>query len=1040
MDNQELLNNNANVAVPEIVIDNNKQVADLSSEQFLQTAEQNGYVNATKDPVLRAFTVFYNPQSNDFAVAADLLKAGSSPQGVSKDDYKQNILLSLINYGNGMENKTELQQNALNGLITYQNNLQNPQVRQEAQPEIQAEDPNLIELYNPGRRVEGLNWDEFAQKFEANGWANAKNDNTVRSLFNLCDGVEGHEAILEAAKMVLTLQQPNQNAKADYEVMIQNAVRDAILLKAQRHENFAYNEVQRPSILHFQGLLNAAGEHFDFNQDQPNLDEMANELNNADNNNEIHNENNEVQNENNGPVVDNNIVNNENPLHQEVPQENQHQEEVQQEQNNIEQPQNNIEQPQPAVQENKRPVMSTSQIVSRTTRVATSLKNNTLTLRGSDEYKNAREEFLKVQKDFNKVLGDAGGQIKNFSEADTRRLINELTNVLYLDDKYIGKKIKDKDNSENAKKRIRSVKDSFNILEEQIYALTARLDEICEEPAQSLENLSNGFDSANKAIDKAKLILRGSEQFDEAANDFEKINKRIQDLKKKYAGKEDQITVGELDDIRGQILYTQNSISKYLNMKTGETISENTHNRTAAMESAQNFLAQAMRRCNQLEDAKKKAPAKDINVLSGDSAKNYLAIEDAEKNVHFGSTEYKNAKTGFKSFNDKLTELSDPNHTISVKELEEFNRLMDQTEEDIDKYLHSKFDKESGEKTQKRVDAMRQAKETIIEARKKCEALTKERRAQYQNVTTETLQEEETAISTDLTIAKTHVNNNKVWFGGSDYNEALAAYEKVTGNEITRDSARATKAPSKNSLQEEVKELKEARAKALVYIDRKEKEIRELKEKGKELDYKGKHRLATMNRALDALNRRIDIAEAKLETMGVNEKTETEKKMKEFINAKDRAIPGKEGLDKIVAMCESTAARNLEALSKKTVYSNDTRDSVRFNAATLFLAQSLRDGSFKVPISGTLEAFSKVVNQLANSPEFIQAMPKEKMDPKMCRSLLTDPKTMKQIATSFNENMKKNANKSQIKELVNEKKLQEAVNKKEEPAKNQPHV
>ena len=66
-------------------------------------------------------------------------------------------------------------------------------------------------------------------------------------------------------------------------------------------------------------------------------------------------------------------------------------------------------------------------------------------------------------------------------------------------------------------------------------------------------------------------------------------------------------------------------------------------------------------------------------------------IEDAEKNVHFGSTEYKNAKTGFKSFNDKLTELSDPNHTISVKELEEFNRLMDQTEEDIDKYLHSKL-------------------------------------------------------------------------------------------------------------------------------------------------------------------------------------------------------------------------------------------------------------------------------------------------------------------------------------------------------------
>jgi biotin synthase-related radical SAM superfamily protein len=139
-------------------------------------------------------------------------------------------------------------------------------------------------------------------------------------------------------------------------------------------------------------------------------------------------------------------------------------------------------------------------------------------------------------------------------------------------------------------------------------------------------------------------------------------------------------------------------------------------------------------------------------------------------------------------------------------------------------------------------------------------------------------------------------------------------------------------------------------------------------------------------------------------------------------------------------MCESAAARNLEALSKTTVYSNDTRDSVRFNAATLFRAQSLRDGSFKVPIPGTLEAFSKVVNQLANSPEFIQAMPKEKMDPKMCRSLLTDPKTMKQIATSFNENMKKNANKSQIKELVNEKKLQEAVEKKEEPAKNQPHV
>ena len=131
------------------------------------------------------------------------------------------------------------------------------------------------------------------------------------------------------------------------------------------------------------------------------------------------------------------------------------------------------------------------------------------------------------------------------------------------------------------------------------------------------------------------------------------------------------------------------------------------------------------------------------------------------------------------------------------------------------------------------------------------------------------------------------------------------------------------------------------------------------------LDAKGTERFRQMKNAYDSLNLRIDIAQERIQDIEKKEIEESKEKMKDFVNQMKREIPGKEGLEKIAAMKAAEAASNLQKLSGKSNL-NSSKESIRHDAASLFLAQSIKNKTFAASLPPTMDAYERMVNRLPN--------------------------------------------------------------------------
>ena len=687
---------------------------------------------------------------------------------------------------------------------------------------------------------------------------------------------------------------------------------------------------------------------------------------------------------------------------------------------NVEEPQNEVQPPKVEPLEplkHKRDAVSNDWIKVRGKLYVQELDEATLRMRGSDEYKNAREEFRSVMQKWDEAIQRGNGQIL---PEDIYVLRGELRNVLWLQDKYLGKKIKDKDKSSNASRRIKAQTSAFDLVEEMLYSLDVREQEIERMPAEPLEDLAARSAIALNSINNAKLFARGSEEYKLAAENFEKMNRRFKELSNKYKDKEDQITEAELDELGELIAESKDYAADYTSGKVGDAISENSHKRLKAMNESVTVLNMAERKFRELLSAKEKnRVAKEWKVISDDSSMAYVDMMDAERNVHFGSDEYKNAKNNYKEVVDLLAKLGEEGHTATVRELDELNAKMEKSAKSIDAYLATKKGETLSEKTQKRVDAMRRGKENILDIRKKVAAEELKRRNEIKNTTEETLEAAESTALTDLTTTKTRVDGNKVWFGGNDYDKALELYGKSVSNSVQRDHNRKENQPSKNSLETEIKELEAAKKACLVYIERKEKEVIDKK---KPLDYKGEQRLANMKKAFDTLCNRLDKAEGKLQEMKDAEEKDMDSKATEFFEDKCLAVKNKSGLEKVAAMTSLSVARNLRAISKQKTVSAADCNSIRVGVAALLLEQGIKNKTIAAPIPGTMNAYEKQVRILAEAPELKSLLPDRILSPKGCKQIMSDPKILKGINKKFMENLQKTGAKeknSQIKLIIN---------------------
>ena len=804
----------------------------------------------------------------------------------------------------------------------------------------------------------------------------------------------------------------------------------------QQDEEIQNEEKQEEQIDIQNNALNENPENID------KQDDVIIEENNEIENNEI--ENNEVKND----EVENNEVENNGEVNEENPEENNIQEEEnniqnennvqdvvvneepRQEVNNEHQEVNNeqqaeephIEEQQPVVDENARPVLDDHTLRMQANKAEGGLRLHTLKMRGSAEYKNVREEFIKVNEKFKNVCEASSkeGTISGLSEKNARELRNDLQNVMQLCDKYIGKKHAEKDKSDNAKFRVDAVKDTFDAAEEMVHALDVHLEKLAQKPAPNLDELERGFASTNKAIGESKLHLRGSKEFDAAADAFDDISKRMYQISKAYNGHDDKITTTELYELRNRMVRAQGLVNNYLDKKAGNAVGDNATKRTAAMSAAANALEVAIRRINQVEELKFSKEPDDLNKLSTKSAPAVEEMQKAESGVYFGSSEYEKAKKSFNAFDDKLKELSTPDHQLTYRESDQLNKALLQASRDVSAYLNTKNATTFDQKTLRRVNIMRKAGDILIETKRRMDILTNERRAEAVKSDRDVMGIFESETSGQLKAAKTSVDGSKVWFGGEDFDKAQALYETTVFHELQRDAARKDEPPTKSSLQAELKELREAKDATLVYIERKEKQM---KDSGKPLDRKGAERFRQMKNAYDSLNLRIDIAQERIQDIEKKEIEESKEKMKDFVNKLDCEIPGKTGVDKIVAMNAASSAKKLQNLSQQKQLTNASKQAIRQEAANLFLAQNIKDKTFKINLAPTMDAYRKIATQIAESPEFKAALPDDKLNQSTCRKLLSDPNTMNKIKKDFNLNVQKSAAKNQTKKMVPDKNL-----------------
>ena len=74
-----------------------------------------------------------------------------------------------------------------------------------------------------------------------------------------------------------------------------------------------------------------------------------------------------------------------------------------------------------------------------------------------------------------------------------------------------------------------------------------------------------------------------------------------------------------------------------------------------------------------------------------------------------------------------------------------------------------------------------------------------------------------------------------------------------------------------------------------------------------------------------------------------------------------------------------------------------------------------------------MDAYERMVNRIANSPEFKAALPDNKLNQSTCRQLLANPNTLKRIGNAFSANVQKaTAAKNKAKNLAAQKDLNKA--------------
>jgi len=375
-------------------------------------------------------------------------------------------------------------------------------------------------------------------------------------------------------------------------------------------------------------------------------------------------------------------------------------------------------------------------------------------------------------------------------------------------------------------------------------------------------------------------------------------------------------------------------------------------------------------------------------------------IDKTAKKEGVGFGPYKDAQKKYTDFHKTL--FQDQNEQdfdkMTPARRAQIEKKMNEAEQEIDKFLDA-FQKRKNppSDTKERAAAMRKAKESIIEIRKKMEHSNKKAAEADRKKSDVDVRKDTQNSSNEITKSE-----NQAFFGSLAYRRARKSYESVHGNLLMRNRANKGKNMSEEDLEKSLKEVEEAKKNIAKYISQKRKE---LAKKGS-LDEKGARRLAAMEKAYDSLDAVEHRISGQLKTKRTARLTSENKNTTEKGKQLKESSRTATGSERNINRAASDAITALQGYGeKKKLSPKELQGAKKAMAALLLKQHAEKYGKESIMNSTKPKEYAASIKKLTESKGFRKAFPDKKITADYIKKIVNNPKELERARLDLMEKM-----------------------------------
>lgn len=635
--------------------------------------------------------------------------------------------------------------------------------------------------------------------------------------------------------------------------------------------------------------------------------------------------------------------------------------------------------------------------------LATDLSDARAAVRWSSGTFNFAQDKNKELRDKLDYYNKAGKELTSDEIKDLRKYAEEARNAF---EQYNDRYKKKTNPAANTRRRGELMEGALTFANDVLAMLDEKEKAIEDKQVESAKQMGVDAAKLNTALEEGtESVHLGSKVYKETMRSM----KRYEELLEKHANEDGKIdkksfTPQELDEMIGLLQSADRGSTEYLKNKEEKNLVKNpkTAKRVHTMGDVKDLANSHLKQLTAIKDAMEKDPAKDLEVLAKDSNEAYTAIEEATKGVHGGSSEYEKAQKDFKFVNTLLKDTQDvEDYQFNSYQRRLFNANLEAAEESIDKYLNKKAEKDSLDpKEQKRVEAMRKAKNTIIETRKKINEVDKQEKAEASKYNSSELDSYMKSATDELEKGSRALRGSAIRSGSDEYKNGKKAFLDAVNDSKALFKDDKYKKMSYEDRQKEIQKLKEARYDTERYIIKKHKST-----KDSELNENGRIRMGAMYKAHSGLSFMIDKLQA---YQDAEKEKETKFDKGEFdlkVSNRLKGISEKKqtGIDRTKNNASKEAVKAMAKFGKNKKLEPNEIKAAKYATAAMLLDERISQLSEKErkKYPKSPKEYAKMVKKIAESKEFEKKFPDDKITPSFCRKLAAEPKECKKAMRSY---------------------------------------